>query len=54
MIEATLAISAPPPPVTFDFTTAAVVSFVLTLLGMAAGLLLMLKFAGKNLDRSTN
>jgi hypothetical protein len=32
-------------PVNFDFTTAAVVSFVLVLLGLAAGLLLMIRFA---------
>lgn len=32
-------------PVNFDFTTAAVVSFVLILLGLAAGLLLMIRFA---------
>lgn len=38
-------------PVNFDFATAAVVSFVLMLLGMAAGLLLMLRFAGKSLGR---
>jgi hypothetical protein len=33
------------PPVSFDFTTAAVVSFVLMLLGLAAGLILMIRFA---------
>jgi hypothetical protein len=34
-------------PVNFDFTTAAVVSFVLVLLGLAAGLLLMIRFANR-------
>lgn len=34
-------------PVNFDFTTAAVVSFVLVLLGLAAGLLLMMRFASR-------
>jgi hypothetical protein len=36
-----------PPPVSFDFTTAAVVSFVLMMLGMAAALLLMIRFANR-------
>jgi hypothetical protein len=34
-------------PVNFDFTTAAVVSFVLVLLGLAAGLLLMIRLANR-------
>ncbi len=38
-------------PVTFDFATAAVVSFVLMLLGMAAALLLILKFTEKTGER---
>jgi hypothetical protein len=38
-------------PVNFDFATAAVVSFVLVLLGMAAALLLMLKFTGRSVKR---
>ena len=38
-------------PISFDFTTAAVVSLVLMLLGMAAALLLMLKFTGKGVKR---
>lgn len=40
-------------PVNFDFTTAAVVSFVLMLLGMAAGLLLMLRFANRRFQKET-
>ncbi|HET7405032.1 MAG TPA: hypothetical protein VFJ63_02855 [Candidatus Bathyarchaeia archaeon] len=36
------------PSVSFDFTTAAVVSFVLMLLGLAAGFLLMLRFVNRN------
>lgn len=35
------------PSVNFDFTTAAVVSFVLVLLGLAAGLLLMIRFTNR-------
>jgi len=35
-------------PVTFDFPTAAVVSFVLMLLGLAAGFLLMLRFLNRS------
>lgn len=34
-------------PVSFDFTTAAVVSFVLVILGLAAALLLMIRFANR-------
>jgi hypothetical protein len=37
--------------VTFDFTTAAVVSFVLVLLGMAAGLLLMIRFTSRHVQK---
>ena len=40
-------------PVNFDFATAAVVSFVLMLLGMAVAFLLMLRFAGKNIRRGS-
>jgi hypothetical protein len=40
-------------PVNFDFATAAVVSFVLMLLGMAVAFLLMLRFAGKNLRKES-
>jgi hypothetical protein len=35
------------PPVSFDFTTAAVVSFVLMLLGLAAGLIVMIRLANR-------
>jgi hypothetical protein len=40
-------------PVNFDFATAAVVSFVLMLLGMAVAFLLMLRFAGKNIQKKS-
>jgi hypothetical protein len=35
-------------PVNFDFTTAAVVSFVLVILGLAATLLLMIRLANRH------
>jgi hypothetical protein len=37
--------------VSFDFTTAAVVSFVLVILGLAAGLLLMIRFANRRVRK---
>lgn len=40
-------------PVNFDFTTAAVVSFVLVLLGLAAGLLLMIRFANHRVRKGS-
>jgi hypothetical protein len=40
--------------VSFDFTTAAVVSFVLVLLGLAAGLLLMIRFANQRVRKGSN
>ncbi len=39
-------------PANFDFATGAVVSFILMLLGIAAALLLMLKFTGKSVGRN--
>lgn len=41
------ALSSYAPPVNFDFTTAAVVSFVLVILGLAAGLLLMVRIVNR-------
>jgi hypothetical protein len=40
-------------PVNFDFATAAVVSFVLMLLGMAVAFLLMLRFANRSVQRES-
>lgn len=40
-------------PVNFDFTTAAVVSFVLVLLGLAAGLLLMIRLANHRVRKGS-
>jgi hypothetical protein len=39
------------PAVSFDFATAAVVSFVIVLLGLAAGLLLMIRFANRRAQK---
>jgi hypothetical protein len=40
-------------PVNFDFATAAVVSFVLMLLGMAVAFLLMLRFANRTVQKES-
>jgi hypothetical protein len=40
-------------PVNFDFATAAVVSFVLMLLGMAVAFLLMLRFANRSVQKES-
>jgi hypothetical protein len=37
--------------VNFDFATAAVVSFVIVILGLAAGLLLMIRFANQQAQK---
>lgn len=48
------ALSSYAPPVNFDFTTAAVVSFVLVILGLAAGLLLMIRMANRRVIKGGN